>query len=210
MERIVLLCPSALLRKSTSQPSTFFRRPGSLLRALVLICLSTAAAWGADSPFDMSSNWGGTGLMEIPTARILPDGAMRLGRAQASPYIWHTFGFGLLPGLEFTSRYTDITNMPSGLESDFGSYKDKAYDLKYQLLPESKESPAIAVGISDFNGTRLFEAQYLVASRQLYPLDLTLGLGRKRLKGPLPLLRQTLSGSELPADSRHLLPERTF
>jgi hypothetical protein len=158
-----------------------------MIRALLAVCLVCVTAEAADRPFDMSSNWGGTGLMEIPTARILPDGAMRLGRGQASPYIWYTFGFGVLPGLEFTSRYTDITNQPSGLESDFGSYKDKAYDLKYQLLPESRKAPAVAIGISDFNGTRLFEAQYLVVSRQLYPLDFTLGCGRQRLKGPLSI-----------------------
>ncbi len=135
----------------------------------------------------MSANWGGTGLMEIPTARILPDGAMRLGVAEASPYIWYTFGFGLLPGLEFSGRYTDVTNLPGHLGSDFGSFKDKAFDVKYQLLPESKHGPAISLGWNDFEGTKLFESQYLVISRQLYPLDLTLGMGRRRLKGPLSI-----------------------
>jgi Exopolysaccharide biosynthesis protein YbjH len=154
---------------------------------LLVIGLLGGTATAGDKPFDMSANWGGTGLMEIPTARILPDGAMRLGVAKAAPYIWYTFGFGVLPGLEFTSRYTDITNLPSGVENGFGSYKDKAFDIKYQLLPESKNMPAIALGWNDFHGTRLFEAQYLVLSRQLYPLDITLGVGRKRLKGPIAI-----------------------
>ena len=158
-----------------------------LILSLLLICLLCAEVAAADKPYDMSANWGGTGLMEIPTARILPDGAMRLGFANADPYRWYSFGFGAFPGLEFTARYTDVTNLPSGLGSDFGSYKDKAFDLKYQLLPESKHVPAIAIGLNDFQGTRLFESQYLVISRQLYPLDITLGVGRKRLKGQLSI-----------------------
>lgn len=158
-----------------------------LILPILIICLVCAAVAADDKPYDMSANWGGTGLMEIPTARILPDGAMRLGFANADPYRWYSFGFGAFPGLEFTARYTDVTNLPSGLGSDFGSYKDKAFDLKYQLLPESKHVPAIAIGLNDFQGTRLFEAQYLVISRQLYPLDITLGVGRKRLKGQLSI-----------------------
>ena len=181
--------------KADSQPYTFvpgavarFHRPlTSALPVLLIFFLLVASAGAGDKPFDMSSNWGGTGLMEIPTARILPDGAMRLGLGQASPYIWYTFGFGVLPGLELTARYTDVTNIPAELGSEFGSFKDKAFDIKYQLLPESKRGPAIALGLNDFEGTRQFESQYLAISRQLYPLDLTFGLGRKRFKGPLTL-----------------------
>jgi hypothetical protein len=187
LERITLFCQPIVFWKSKSLPPTGFRWMGSVFQALLAICLLSAAARAADSPFDMSSNWGGTGLMEIPTARILPDGAMRLGVAKASPYVWYAFGFGLLPGLEFSGRYTDVTNLPSGLSPDFGSYKDKAFDVKYQIFRESKRGPAIALGVNDFQGTRLFESQYLVLSRQLYPLDVTLGVGRKRFKGPLSI-----------------------
>ena len=182
-----MLCQPIPFCNPAWPPPAGIRRKGSVLWALLAICLLSTAARAGDSPFDMSSNWGGTGLMEIPTARIMPDGAMRLGLAKASPYSWYTFGFGVLPGLEFSGRYTDIANLPAGLEPDFGSYKDKAFDIKYQLFQESKRGPAIALGLNDFQGTRLFESQYLVLSRQLYPLDLTAGIGRKRLKGPLSI-----------------------
>lgn len=155
--------------------------------ALLLILFSVTTAGAGDKPFDMSANWGGTGLMEVPTARILPDGAMRFGLAKASPYIWYTFGFGILPSLEFTGRYTDVTNVSGGLGEEFGSFKDKAFDIKYQLFSESKHGPAVAVGLNDFQGTRQFESQYLAISRQLYPLDITLGVGRQRFKGPLAI-----------------------
>jgi hypothetical protein len=77
---------------------------------------------------------------------------------------------------------TAITNIPA-LTTDYGSVKDKAFDLKYQLFPESKELPAVAIGFNDFHGTGLFASEYLVMSRQIYPLDLTFGIGSKRFSG---------------------------
>ncbi len=124
--------------------------------------------------------------MEIPTARVLEDGVMRIGYAQADPYRWYTGGMGVFPGLEFSGRYTEMTNLPSNMPG-FGADKDKAFDLKYQILPESKRFPALAVGINDFHGTELFKSEYIVLSRQIFPLDFTIGFGSKRLKGPVSL-----------------------
>jgi hypothetical protein len=186
--QIPLTIPAPWLERSELHPFALHR---SLLTPVVVVLLwaglLSVSADAADRPFDMSANWGGTGLMEIPSARILPDGTMRLGVAKASPYLWYTFGFGILPGLEFTGRYTDVTNISGGLGAEFGSFKDKAFDIKYQLLPETKKHPAVALGWNDFEGTRQFESQYLTLSRQLYPLDITLGMGRQRFKGPLSI-----------------------
>lgn len=140
------------------------------------------SAFGFDRPFNNAANWGGTGLIEIPSARILEDGVVRFGYAQANPYRWYVGGMGVFPGLEFSSRFTEIMNIPTSLIG-YGAYKDKAFDLKYQILPESKLLPAVAIGLHDFHGTQLFEAQYLVLTRQIFPFDFTIGLGRKRLKG---------------------------
>lgn len=144
-------------------------------------------AVSSDFPFDNSCNWGGTGLMEIPNARIIDDGVMRFGFSQAIPYRWYRGSIGIFPGIEISGRITELTNIDSGLGSDYGNYKDKAFDIKYQILPESKYLPALAVGINDFHGTRLFPSQYITLSRQIYPLDITLGFGTKRLKGPVTL-----------------------
>jgi hypothetical protein len=121
--------------------------------------------------------------MEIPTARILDDGVLRLGAAQALPFRWYTAAMGVFPGLEFSGRLTQITNIESGLGEDYGSNKDKAFDLKYQLFPECRWLPALAFGAHDLFGTQQFEAQYVVLSRQVFPFDFTLGVGRKRLHG---------------------------
>ena len=156
-----------------------------LLQAIFVMLYLPGLCLAADPPFDRPANWGGTGLFEIPTARVLGDGHMRLGFAQALPYRWYTFAISPLPRLELSGRYTEITNRESGLEPDYGSYKDKAFDVKYQLVAESRALPAVAVGLHDFHGTKMFKAEYIALSRQLYPLDLTLGIGRGRLEGDL-------------------------
>ena len=158
----------------------FFR----FIPVLLLFVFWAAPALGWDRPFDLSANWGGTGLMEIPTARVLEDGELRFGAAQALPYRWYTAALGVFPGLEFGGRFTEFTNVPTNLNG-YGNYKDKAFDLKYQLVPESRKWPAVAMGLHDFHGTQLFEAQYLALSRQVFPFDLTIGIGRGRLRGPL-------------------------
>lgn len=154
---------------------------------LILLILPPPGPWNDlqadDRPFNHAANWGGTGLLEIPSARVLEDGVARVGYAQALPYRWIAGGMGVFPGLEISGRYTEISNIESGLGPDFGANKDKAVDLKYQLLPESKWIPAIALGLHDLQGTKLFEAQYLAVNRQIYPLDFTFGVGTKRLKG---------------------------
>ncbi len=153
------------------------------LAALILLWLMVSGdAFSWDRPFNNPANWGGTGLMETPNARILEDGVLRFGAAQALPYRWYTAGMGVLPGLEISGRLTEITNIPA-LTPEYGANKDKALDVKFQLIPESRGLPAIAIGVQDFWGTRLFPSEYLVISRQLYPVDITVGIASKRLRG---------------------------
>jgi len=163
---------------------------------LILLCwffwhACPPPARSADRPFNRSANWGGTGLMEIPNARIMEDGVIRAGITQALPYRWYALGMGVLPGLELSGRLTQLTNVPVTTMIGYGSYKDKAFDIKYQILPESRWFPALAVGLQDFHGTKLFAAQYLVMSRQIYPFDFTVGIGRQRLAGlSMPLSKK--------------------
>lgn len=158
--------------------------PRLILSFLFFQVLFVSSAYSWDRPFDNAANWLGTGLMEIPTARILDDGVIRVGVAQALPFRWYGGGMGVFPGLEFTGRLTQITNIPSGLGPGYGSNKDKAFDVKYQILPESRWLPAVALGYHDIFGTQQFEAQYIAVNRQIFPFDFTLGYGTKRLKGP--------------------------
>ena len=139
----------------------------------------------SDKPFNNTANWQGTGLMEIPTARVLDDGEIRAGFVDAYPFRWYGGAMGVLPGFEADLRLTELLNVSvdDPLFDDYGNFKDKAMDIKYQILPESRLLPAIAIGLHDIQGTRLYESKYLALSRQIFPFDLTIGIGTDRLRG---------------------------
>lgn len=159
--------------------------------ALSLIFFLVGGAWAADAPFDGPGNYGGTGLMETPNARIMKEGMIRIGVSQIDPYRSYWGALSPFFFLEIDGRFTEILGVPVGTTSPnwqgYGNYKDKVIDLKFQLLREGKYHPAIALGLMDPHGTRLFASQYLVASKQIYPFDFTVGFGNGRFgERPLP------------------------
>jgi len=160
-----------------------------LFFAFGLLFLPTLAR-GGDAPFDGPGNRGTTGLMETPTARVMKEGRIRFGAGQVDPYRYYYGAVSPLKGLEISGRVTeelgyDISSQPGW--SGYGNNKDKAIELKYQVLPEGKWWPAIAIGIMDPHGTRKYASQYVVASKQIYPFDFTVGFGNGWYgKRPLP------------------------
>ncbi len=128
------------------------------------------------------SNVGGTGLFDIPNARIMEDWNFRFGYSDADPYGTFFVSTTFLPRVEFNGRMTRISGVPSGL-ANFGTSKDRSADFKIQLFKESDSWPAITVGANDFHGTSLFASRYLVASKFIGPFDITVGLGQGILAG---------------------------
>jgi hypothetical protein len=154
----------------------------ALVVALVVLSVALEAP-AEEPPFSQPSNWGGTGLMEIPNARVIGDAMMRAGASDVYPLRTFYGTLGFFPGLELNGRITEFKNVPSGFSGDYGKNKDKAYDVKYQIFDESKYLPALAVGLQDPNGTQLFKSEYLVIDRQIYPFNFTLGYGWDHLDG---------------------------
>ncbi len=139
-----------------------------------------------DDPFIGPANFGQTGLVETPTARILREGSLRVGFATAKPYNYYYGVVSPIKGLEVSGRITEIMDLPD-LTPEYGNYKDKSIAIKWQFLPEGKWWPALALGIMDPLGTRLYPSQYIVASKQFYPLDISVGFGNGRYgREPLP------------------------
>lgn len=164
--------------------------------ALFLFAWPGSLCHAADEPFTYPTLWGGTGLMEIPTARVMRSDTWRIGASQAEPVRTYYTGFSPLAGLEVGGRVTEYLHTRSEFEQGafqgYGNRKDKAVDLKWRFLPEGKYLPALALGIMDPHGTRLQAAQYLAASKQIYPFDFTVGFGNGRY-GETPL---TASGDD--------------
>ncbi len=137
-----------------------------------------------------SSNWGYSGLIEIPDARVMEKEMWRPHIRQAHPYRFYSVSFTPFEGIEITGRVTEILGVKAS-ESDprwkgYGNYKDKALDGKLRIIKEDKYLPQVLIGIMDPHGTRLYPSQYVVLSKKFYPLDITLGLGNGRF-GKRPL-----------------------
>ena len=73
-------------------------------------------------------------------------------------------------------------------------YYDRSLSAKARLFQESDLLPAVAIGINDLVGTGVYSGEYLVASKNIGPVQATVGLGWGRLatadtiKNPLTYL----------------------
>ncbi len=129
----------------------------------------------------------------MPDARIDADSTWRLGLSHAAPYstLWSTVT--ALPWLEVSGRVTRIAKVPgfpdTSFEQTYGAYKDKTFDIKLRLVEETRYTPALSLGLQDYLGTGIFRANYLTAGKRFGEVDLTLGVGEKRIDGPFAGLR---------------------
>jgi Exopolysaccharide biosynthesis protein YbjH len=151
-----------------------------------MLCLAALPAWALDEawpgqavPYTPAyTDFGGTGLFQMPSARMQPDGQFHLGVSNIKPYRRLFLNLQGLPWLEAGFRLTQITNRiePGSLAfEEAQSFYDRGIDLKLRLLEEGPNTPALALGFRDLGGTNLFASEYLVASRRYYNLDFTFG-----------------------------------
>ena len=120
------------------------------------------------------SDYGTTGLINIPSARMETDSTLSTTVAYDGRYKQFALTYQATPWLEGTFRYTGF--------NEFFRW-DRNYEVKARLLEESTYLPQVAVGIRDLVGTGVFSSEYLVANKQIGQTDLTLGLGWGRLAG---------------------------
>ncbi len=126
------------------------------------------------------NDFGMTGLMQTPTARMGRTGNFGVGASFVGEYYRYFLGLHALPWLEGTFRYTDIRNRlfsDSFAFSGNQSFKDRGADLKFLLIDEGDFIPAIALGVQDGLGTGQFSGEYIVASKRWYDLDFSFGMG---------------------------------
>ncbi|BAL23229.1 YjbH domain-containing protein [Azoarcus sp. KH32C] len=155
----------------------------ALAGAFAGACAGSAGARAGDAlpagPMPVTGDFGGIGLLQMPSARMAEAGELAVFYSRVSPY--GRFGFTLQPfdWLEGTFRYASIYNRRYGPDALSGnqSFKDKAFDLKLRLLQEDALWPQVSVGGRDIAGTGLFSGEYVAASKRFGDLDLSLGMG---------------------------------
>ena len=131
------------------------------------------------SDLSSPSNYGDTGLLEIPNARFIKEASLRFNFSSSYPNEFTTITASPFKWLESSYRYTEVKNKLYGPSRYSGnqSLKDKGFDLKMKLIGEGYYRPAVALGLRDIAGTGIFSSEYLVATKSLGNFDVTAGLG---------------------------------
>jgi len=156
----------------------------------LLITNSALATNNGDSfqPVDFvpsQSDFGGTGLMQMPSGRIAPEGEFNISAHYSDAYHFYNVSLVLMPWFETTIRYTLVPSLYYSNDPSFSGdtpYTDKGIDFKVRLWQESDFLPEVSVGVRDFGGTGLFDGEFVAASKKYVSqdygvFDFTLGMG---------------------------------
>ena len=126
------------------------------------------------------TTFGSIGMVEMPSARMAPDGEISLSTSFSKNLQRYNFGFQALPYLEFDFRYSILHAFP--LDPSNSQYYDRSFGMGLRLFKEGEYRPAIVLGIRDLVGTGIYSAEYLAATKRIFNnFDVTLGLGWGRL-----------------------------
>ncbi len=124
-----------------------------------------------------ASNYGNTGILEMPNARFMGPASLRINFSSSYPFEYTSLTATPFEWFEATYRYAEIKNAKYGQSFYSGnqSLKDKGFDIKLLLLEEDEVFPSIAIGLRDIAGTGLFSSEYLVGTKRAGNFDLTAG-----------------------------------
>lgn len=164
------------------------------MASLVRICVFIVSSI---SSLSLASDYGTTGLIDLPSARMEDDATIKIGAAFDERHRSYMLTYQATPWLEATFRYT-------GFEQFF--FWDRNYEVKFRLLEETADLPQLALGLRDIVGTGVFGSEYFVASKRFGALDATLGVGWGRLadegvfSNPLTNLSDRFAQREIDAE----------
>ncbi len=167
------------------------RRSARMAGALGIfsVAITTVPAGHAEPMIGNSrSTFGMSGLIDMPTAEVRPDGELGLALGwfgggtqrnnitfQISPRITGAFRYSRVPGL-----LPDKDN-----PGTYSSLYDRSFDIHFQFLDEGAGAgwvPAMAIGMRDFVGTGAYASEYIVATKSITTqFRATAGLGWGRL-----------------------------
>ena len=148
--------------------------------ALQLIILLSGSALLSLSQASLASDFGGLGLIKIPTARMAGDGELRATISREDVADIYNITYQATPWLEATFRYSIFNPRNFSYSSDLG-LEIVVTKLRLVFLRERAWLPEVAVGVRDILGTGVWEGEYAVASKELGSFDISVGMGWGRL-----------------------------
>lgn len=164
------------------------RQEYALLGLLLSSSVIAPNAIAQDSGSSLN-DFGMTGLLQMPSARLASADAAWISVTHVNPYRHWSVGAKFTPWLEMTFRQTESLIALDCMTTCFNDYWGGAFklssgeqvgrslDIKILLRKETANFPAIALGFQDMFGSGKFRGEYIVASKRKGPFDLTFGLG---------------------------------
>ena len=167
-------------KKRRLRPSAWQRCRNAVLFAPASVWfLALAGPAGAQQPVPLPrDDFGGVGLIDMPSARMAPDGELSAGASFFENTQHYNLGFQILPWLEGSFRYSGLQHF----DPEFPVYYDRSFAIKARLWDETEFFPAVAVGINDLVGTGVYSGEYVVASKRAFgDFDASIGAGWGRV-----------------------------
>ncbi len=154
--------------------------------AALALLPACSGAWAQDGGTGYTL-YGSPGLIDMPTGDQAAEGTLATTLARSGQDTRVTVTFQVSPRLSGSFRYSALGDFDNPASVD-GTYYDRSFDLRYQLLTEGRLRPAVTVGFQDFVGTGLFSGEYIAATKTLSPrLQATAGLGWGRFASNDPI-----------------------
>lgn len=151
-----------------------------------------------------ASDFGVTGLFDVPTARMAADGEFTAAISRQRLANIFNLTYQTLPWAEMTFRYTIFDPGHVAASAQTKQDRDRSWEAKFRLLKEDLWRPEVAIGGRDVIGTGVWSGEYVVASKRFGKLDATIGMGwgrfadRGAMRNPLnyidPRFGDRLSG----------------
>lgn len=140
----------------------------------VLVIAQPASADDISNP--QRTTYGDVGLLEMPSARMAPDGQISGTIAMLRGTQRYNVAFQLTPWFEGSFRYSRIANIGST-----STLYDRSFGMKLRFIEESDFWPDVSLGVRDLLGTGVYASEYVVATKQFGSVEATAGLGWGRL-----------------------------
>lgn len=128
------------------------------------------------------SFYGTPGIIDMPSAEMLPDGQVVTSASYFGGQTRVNLTFQAFPWMSASFRYNAIKNWHMG---GFATYYDRGFDVRFRLLKERKIRPGITLGLQDFAGTGIYAGEYIVATKKFATPGF--GAGSARVAGRLKL-----------------------
>jgi hypothetical protein len=177
-------------RRKRRAPAILSLRKRWLAQPIVLFAFCAPAMAQGVPDFN---NYGGVGLIDMPTAMMAPDGHLAVGASYQQDIQHYNLTFQALPWLETSFRYSGLQHF----DSNYPVYWDRAFALKARLFQETNLTPAIAIGINDLVGTGIYSGEYVVATKNFGGVEASIGMGWGRMgsvnpfRNPLSLISRS-------------------